>query len=390
MINFKQTIHMESKINRRNWLKSGALMAAGLTFGTGKWNAAGAHTTATPAPLADRPVIKARLSANENPFGPSQKARKALIEAIDGSYMYPREYTQQFKSMIAKEEGVTEEHILLGAGSSELLMAAALNYTLKGGSGSSILSADPSYTSLMRAASLYGSGWEKVPLTKDYAHDLEAIEKKVTDKTSLVYICNPNNPTGTIVPAAKLASFCEVVSKKKPVFVDEAYIDYVDNPKKQSMTEAVRKGQNVMVARTFSKVHGFAGLRIGYVVALPETVKELGKYCTGGMNICATSVRAAIASYTDTDHLNYAIKKNAESKEFLYKALKDTGYSYIPSHTNFVLFPLQMEGKRFTEEMMKRGVSIRNWEFDDKQWCRVSLGTMDEMKLFAEAFKQLS
>jgi histidinol-phosphate aminotransferase len=381
---------METKINRRNWLKSGALMAAGLSLGTSKWNATEAHTDAVLSPLADRPVIKARLSSNENPFGPSQKARKALMEAIDDSYMYPREYTQQFKSMIAKEEGVTEEHILLGAGSSELLMASALNYTLKSGAGSSIISADPSYASLMRSASQYGSGWEKVALTKDYAHDLEAMEKKVSEKTSLVYICNPNNPTGTIVPAAKLASFCEVVAKKKPVFVDEAYIDYVDNPKKQSMMEAVRKGQNVIVARTFSKVHGFAGLRIGYVVALPETVKELSKYCTGGMNVCATSVRAAIASYTDADHLSYAIKKNAESRDFLYKVLKDAGYEYIPSHTNFVLFPLQMEGKRFTEEMMKRGVSIRNWEFDNKQWCRVSLGTMEQMQLFAGAFKELA
>jgi histidinol-phosphate aminotransferase len=381
---------MENKINRRNWLKSGALMAAGLTFSSGKWNALEAKATSTSLLPSDMPVIKARLSANENPFGPSEKARKALIDAIPDSYMYPREYTQQFKSMIAKEEGVTEDHIMLGAGSSELLMAAALNYSIKGGAGSTIVSADPTYTSLLRAASQYGSGWEKVPLTKDYAHDLEAMEKKVTDKTSLVYICNPNNPTGTIVQPEKLRSFCETVSKRKPVFVDEAYIDYVDNPKKQTMSDCVRKGQNVIVARTFSKVHGFAGLRIGYIVALPETVKELNRYYTGGMNIAATSVRAAIASYLDTDHLQFAVNKNTESKNFLYKVLKENGYEYIPSHTNFVLFPVKMNGDRFREEMMKRSVSLRSWEFDNKQWCRVSMGTMDQMKLFAQAFKDLA
>lgn len=381
---------MENKINRRNWLKSGALMAAGLTFGAPKWNTLTAKSAAKKRLIADLPIIKARLSANENPFGPSEKARKALIEAIPDSYMYPREYTQQFKSMIAKEEAVSEDHIMLGAGSSELLMAAALHYSIKGGAGSTMISADPTYTSLLRAASQYGSGWEKVPLTKDYAHDLDAMEKKVTDKTSLMYICNPNNPTGTIVQPEKLKSFCEVVSKRKPVFVDEAYIDYVDNPKMQSMTDCVRKGQNVIVARTFSKVHGFAGLRIGYIVALPETVKELGKYYTGGMNVAATSVRAAIASYLDTDHLKYAVTKNAESKAFLYKILKEQGYEYIPSHTNFVLFPLKMSGDRFREEMLKRSIGLRNWEFDNKQWCRVSLGTMDQMQLFAQAFKELA
>ncbi|QHT68583.1 histidinol-phosphate aminotransferase family protein [Rhodocytophaga rosea] len=379
---------MQPTINRRNWLKSGALMAAGLTFGTGKWN----MTAAAPENILlppDRPVIKARLSSNENPFGPSEKARKALMEAIGDSYMYPRESMQHFKSLIAKEEGVSEEHILLGAGSSELLMAAALNYSLKA-PGSSILSADPSYMSLIRAATQYGSGWEKVPLTKDYAHDLDAMEKQVTDKTSLVYICNPNNPTGTIVSAAKLASFCEVVSKKKPVFMDEAYIDYIPDSRKNSMINAVKKGQNVIVARTFSKVHGFAGLRIGYVIALPETVTELRKYYTGGMNIAATSVNAAIASYQDTEYMAYAIKKNAESKAFLYKTLKDAGYEYVPSYANFVLFPIQIDGKRFTEEMSKRGVSIRNWAFDNKQWCRVSMGTMEQMQMFAQAFKEIA
>jgi histidinol-phosphate aminotransferase len=301
--------------------------------------------------------------------------------------MYPFMDLKKFTQLIAKEEGVSEEHILLGAGSSELLMACSMLYGTNGGS---IISADPSYSYLMETAGTFGTKWEKVALTKDYAHDLDAMEKRVGEKTSLVYICNPNNPTGTIVDAAKLASFCEVVSRKKPVFVDEAYIDYIDNPKKQSMIERVRKGQNVIVARTFSKVHGFAGLRVGYVVALPETVKELAKYCTGGMNICATSIRAAIASFQDTAFVEYAIKKNTESKTFLYKTLKEAGYEYIPSHTNFVLFPIQMDGKRFTEEMMKRSVSIRNWEFSGKQWCRVSIGTMEQMQVFAEAFKQIA
>lgn len=389
---------MALPINRRNWLKSGAMMAAGLTMGTSRWHTANAEMItarqlfasayATEAKLAaDMPVIKARLFANENPFGPSEKAKKAITEALNDSYMYPFMQLREFTSMIAKEEGVSEEHILLGAGSSELLMACALLY---GSNGGSIVSADPSYAYLMEAAGTFGARWDKVPLTKDYAHDLDAMEKRVTDKTSLVYICNPNNPTGTIVPAAKLASFCEVVSKKKPVFVDEAYIDYVPQAKKNSMIEAVRKGQNVIVARTFSKVHGFAGLRIGYVIALPETAKKIQKYGGEGMNITATSVKGAMVSYTDMDHITYAVNKNKESKEFLYSVLRDEGYEYIPSYGNFVMFPLKMEGRKFRDEMMKRGVGVRNWEFNKAHWCRVSIGTMDQMQLFAEAFREIS
>ncbi len=380
---------MNTTINRRNWLKSSTLMAAGLTFGTGYRSAAEAATQRRKI-LADMPVIKARLSANENPFGPSEKARKAIVEALPESYLYPRQHLMEFRKMIAETEGVSEEHIMLGAGSGELLTSTALYYTFTGGPGTHIVSGDPSYMQLIRAATQIGCGWEKVPLNKQYDYDLEAMAAKVNDKTSLVYICNPNNPTGIMTDPAKLMAFCDSVSAKKPVFVDEAYIDYVANPKKASMMECIRKGKNVIITRTFSKVHSFAGLRIGYLIAQPEVVKEISKFGAGGMSISATSIRGAIASYQDNDFVKYSVTKNSEAKEFLYKLLKDNGYEYLPSQTNFVLFPLKMDSKRFVEEMMKRGVSIRNWEFDGKQWCRVSMGTMDQMKMFADAFKQIS
>lgn len=174
------------------------------------------------------------------------------------------------------------------------------------------------------------------------------------------------------------------------MFIDEAYIDYTDDPARHSAVECVRKGQNVMVARTFSKLHAFAGLRVGYLVAQPAVIKELEKYCSGGFDLSATSVAGAIASLQDTGFRDYARGKNAESKAFLCKTLKDEGYEYVPSHTNFVLFPLKMNGKKFTEEMMKRGVGVRYWEFNNQQWSRVSMGTPEQMTYFAEAFRQLS
>lgn len=387
---------MATEMNRRDWIRSSALIAAGLyTAGVSNWASAAPSTSIVVPPkadmdkiLADLPQMKARLTSNENPFGPSEKAKKALIEAVNESCRYPRERVMALQQAIAKEEGVSEENILLGAGSSELLLAAALYYSRK--SGSSILSADPTYASLVRSAVDVGSGWEKVPLTKDFAHDLDAMEKKVNDDTSLVYIVNPNNPTGTLTPTSKLRAFCEAVSKRKPIFIDEAYIDYVENPKAQTMVDCVRKGQNVIVARTFSKVHGFAGLRVGYVIALPETIKELRKYTNGAGNISATSASAALASLQDKEFTKFCVQKNQEAKDFTYATLKKEGYTPLTSHTNFVLFPIKMSGKKFTEEMLKRGVGLRYWEFYDQQWCRVSMGTMDDMQLFANAFKQLS
>ncbi|WP_162055111.1 pyridoxal phosphate-dependent aminotransferase [Pontibacter pamirensis] len=385
---------MATELNRRDWIRSSALIAAGL-YAVGLPKLAKAAPASLLVPpradmhkiLADLPRMQARLTSNENPFGPSEKAKAALMEAVNSGNRYPRDSVMALRAAIAKEEGVSEEHILLGAGSSELLLAAALKYSSKGGS---ILSADPTYASLVRSAVDVGAGWVKVPLTKDFAHDLDAMEKKVNDDISLVYIVNPNNPTATITPSDKLRSFCESVSKRKPIFIDEAYIDYVADPKKQSMVDLVQKGQNVIIARTFSKVHGFAGLRVGYVVAQPEMVKELGKYTNGAGNLSATSASAALASLQDKEFTKFCVQKNQEAKDFTYGVLKKEGYTYLPSHTNFIMFPLKMNGKKFSEEMLKRGVGLRNWEFYDQQWCRVSLGTMEDMKLFADAFKQIS
>ncbi len=389
---------MSSSVTRRHWLKSGAALATGVAFGTPSFrtfarDAAGRRQLLArqyeARLFADAPPLKARLFANENPFGPSEKAKKAITDSLKDCHQYPFMAMRQLVSLIAKTEGVKEENILLGAGSSELLLAAALHYSLSS-RGGSILSADPSYTWLMEAAGGLGAGWDKVPLDKDYAHDLDAMEKRVSDKTSLVYLCNPNNPTGTIVSPGRLKSFCEAVSRKKPVFVDEAYIDYTDDPARHSVVDCVRKGQNVMVARTFSKLHAFAGLRVGYLVAQPAAIKELEKYCSGGWDTSSPSMAGAMASLQDAGFRDYARVKNAESKAFLCKTLKDEGYEYVPSHANFVLFPLKMNGKKFTEEMMKRGVGVRYWEFNNAQWCRVSMGTPEQMGYFAEAFRQLS
>lgn len=388
---------MAAPLNRRAWIKRSTMLAGGTALLPSILN----NLSATPYNKTSRsfltdaefsrfapPGLKARLFANENPFGPSEKAKKAIVDAMTLSYQYPFQYEDELIKKIAAKQGLKDEMIQLGAGSTSLLYAAAAYYSKAG--GGNIVSGDPSYTNLMEVAEELGSKWIKVPLTKEYKLDLDAMEKAVTDSTRLVYICNPNNPTATSVDSNKLKEFCERVSKKTMVFIDEAYIDYLPGTEAHSMVNLVKSGTNIIVARTFSKLHGFAGLRVGYMVAQPELIKAMELYCIGRSGLSATSIKAAIASYDDTEFLAGALQKTLTSKDFLYKTLKDEGYEYVPSDANFVLFPIKMEGNRFLGEMFKRGVGVRHWKFNDKDWCRVSIGTMDEMKAFADAFKEIS
>ena len=174
------------------------------------------------------------------------------------------------------------------------------------------------------------------------------------------------------------------------VFVDEAYIDYLPDPQAATMIDMVKKGSNIIVARTFSKLYGFAGMRCGYIIGQPETISALSKYTPGAMNLNALTVAAAAVAYQETDFLQDALKKTIASKEYLYSVLKKEGYTYIPSSANFVMFPIKMDGRKFSDEMSKRGVGVRFWKMNGMDYCRISIGRMDEMEAFAEAFKQLS
>jgi histidinol-phosphate aminotransferase len=393
---------MGSSISRRTLLKRGALLAGGLPFAGSLLDKVQASPIIThpvspfsmPEMWTEREiainaplVLKARLFANENPFGPSDKAKKAIEEALPTAYQYPMRSMGDLTEKIANFEKVPKENILLASGSSPLLMAAALYY---GKPGSNIITGDPSYADLPSKAEKMGVKINRVPLTSEFKLDLDAMEKAIDANTSLVYICNPNNPTATVVDNAKLKAFCERVSKKVTIFIDEAYIDYLPDPQGTTLIPMVNTGANIIVARTFSKLYGFAGLRAGYVVTQPETIKNLSLYTEASMSITATTLAAALASYQDREFLDGALTKTLASKDYLYEVLKKEGYAYVPSSTNFVIFPIKMEGKQFTDEMMKRGVGVRFWKFNNKEWCRVSIGRMDEMEAFAAAFKEIS
>ncbi|MBU2973882.1 pyridoxal phosphate-dependent aminotransferase [Zobellia sp. B3R18] len=390
-------------LDRRAWLKRGMLTAAGamviphVTFG--KSNTKGLHINAKGQTLyspffkeynanvfPDTMELLAKLNANENPYGPSPKAIEAFKNAAPMGNRYAWKELFDLMEKIAVEEKVTAKNIMMGPGSSDLLEKTAMVLFADGGN---IVSADPSYMSLIKVAEATGATWKPVPLKEDWSHDLAAMEAAIDADTKLVYICNPNNPTGSMTDHAELVDFCSRVSDKVTVFIDEAYLGFLDDAAKKSMVSLINEGKDVIIARTFSKIHGMAGLRIGYIVAQEATLDKIQKITRGGMGISYPTIFAASVSMDDVAFQNKSRKLNAECREYVYSVLDKMGYSYVPSSTSFILFPIEMEGKEFLEKMTAQRVGVRAFDIMDKNWCRVSMGTMEEMEIFGAALQKV-
>ena len=394
---------METMVNRRDWLKKGVLTAAGvmaapyLTYGAfpsqplaldAKGNISYNPFFKEFLPHASlRPVeLAAKLNANENPYGPSPLAVDAMQKYAPKGNRYAWKELYELMDKIALEEGVTQENIMMGPGSSDLLEKTAMVFFQNGGN---IVSADPAYMSLIKVAEATGASWKPIPLKKDWSHDLAAMEAAVDDDTKLVYICNPNNPTGSMTDHMELLDFCTRVSERTPIFIDEAYLGFLEDGAQKSMVSLIEQGKNVIIARTFSKIQGMAGLRVGYIVAQPSTLEIIQQVTRGGMGISLPSVYAAMASMDDVAFKNESRKLNKECREYVYENLNRLGFEYVPSSTSFILFPIAMDGKPFLEKMTAEGVGVRAFEIYGKNWCRVSMGNMDEMKLFTTALEKV-
>ncbi|MDO6519758.1 pyridoxal phosphate-dependent aminotransferase [Zobellia uliginosa] len=390
-------------LDRRAWLKRGMLTAAGalvipnVTFG--KSNARGLHINAEGQTLyspffkeynaevfPDTAKLLAKLNANENPYGPSPKAIEAFKSTAHLGNRYAWKELFDLMEKIAVEEKVTAKNIMMAPGSSDLLEKTAMVLFAEGGN---IVSADPSYMSLIKVAEATGATWKPVPLKEDWSHDLAAMEAAIDSDTKLVYICNPNNPTGSMTDHAELVDFCSRVSEKVTVFIDEAYLGFLEDAAEKSMVSLINQGKDVIIARTFSKIHGMAGLRLGYIVAQEDTLGKIAKITRGGMGISYPTIFAGSVSMDDVEFQNKSRKLNAACREYVYSVLDKMGYEYVPSSTSFILFPIEMEGKEFLEKMTEQRVGVRAFSIMDKNWCRVSMGTMEEMKLFTTALQKV-
>lgn len=383
---------MNNRLTRRNWLKQGLVGAGSLValpsltraggYGAFGMKSENPHslTEHVPTPLQDPLSVKARLTSNENPWGPSKKAVSAIAEAAARGNRYPMDAAKRMIDTLAVKEGVSAEQVMMASGSSDILEKTAFMLCSKGGN---VVSADPSYMSLIKSATALGATWKNIPLRSDYAHDLTAMETAIDADTKLVYICNPNNPTGTLTQIDELRGFCKRVSSKVPVFIDEAYLELLEDHDKQSTVNLIHEGYDVIVCRTFSKIHGMAGLRFGYAVGKKERIESLMGAGRPGMAISVTTLEGALASLADEDFQKFSRDNNKLNREFTFNELKKAGIQPIPSHTNFILFPIEMPTRVLVEAMTKRGVGIRGFDINGKPFGRVSIGTMEEMKLFA-------
>ncbi|MCP4727881.1 MAG: histidinol-phosphate transaminase [bacterium] len=372
---------MKNSYSRREWLKTSLIGSAGLSL-SGGLNLINCNSIPQEAGVNSNGVIL--LDQNENPFGISENAKQAIKDAIIHANRYPEKHVTDLKKLIADKEGVSEDNIVLGAGATEIFRTAALLYCSE---GEEVILADPSYFGFVNYTDDVKGEMIKIPLDNELKHNLDAIAQKVSGNTNLVYICNPNNPTGTIVNKNKLNDFCEEMSKTAPVFVDEAYHDFVEDPEYSSMMDHVRKGRNVIIARTFSKIHGFAGLRVGYGIAQPDVIKEFKRIRTNFAPVSVVCLNAAIASYQDTDFTDLCRMKNREAKQYFCTVLDKHGYSYTPSHTNFVLYKINEDAKEYRDKILKHDIKVRPISFHGEHYCRVSIGKMEEMEKLAGAIE---
>ncbi|MDH5598465.1 MAG: aminotransferase class I/II-fold pyridoxal phosphate-dependent enzyme, partial [Cyclobacteriaceae bacterium] len=360
-----------TSLNRRDWIKStGILGSATAIAGLGSFSNVFAEEKKFNSRALKLPI---KLNSNENPFGPSERVRQAMQGAFDDGCRYPFAYSGKLLEQLAEKEGVTTDHIVITGGSTEGLKIAGLTYGLYGGE---ILAPQPTFLAMMNYGKQFSATINWVPVGKDMGIDLEEMNRRITNNTKLIFICNPNNPTSTLLPAKSLVDFCESASKETMVFSDEAYYDFIEEENYPSMVSLVKKGANVIVSRTFSKVYGLAGIRIGYLIARPDIANRLRENVVANTNILALS--AASEALNDTEFYQFSIKKNKEAKALIYKTLDDLKLKYIKSHTNFVFFHTGRNITALMEAMKNEGVLIGRPFPPFTDWCRISTGTIEE------------
>lgn len=359
--------------NRRALLKSGAL-----AFG-----AAALDLQALTTPVARTSGGLLELDRNENPYGPPESSKKAMVDAIGrGNRYLDAAELNAFRDQIAAREGVQRESVILGFGSSEILWMSAVEFL---GSRQVLLLGHPTFELIGRVAEQRGATVERVPVTSEQHDDLARLQEGLKKKPKLVYLCHPNNPCGTMLPAGDLRQFVATASQQAPVLVDEAYLEYADPSMKSSMAHLVRGGHDVVVARTFSKIYGLAGMRMGYAIARPDTVRRLARHRFSVLNSLA--VAAASAALRDMGFTEMARRRNAEGKKIIVEALEAKSIRHIPSVTSFVWFD-QSRVPELPPKLREANILIPHGRFEGG-WNRVTVGTAEECERFASAIRAL-
>ncbi len=327
-----------------------------------------------------------QLNSNENPYGPSPRALEALTRAQAVASRYPDALEDDVLDALAALHGVKREQVILGCGSGEILRMADLAAL---SAGRSVVVAETTFEAVLLYARVTRAEAIKVPLDARHRHDLAAMARACDARTGLVYVCNPNNPTGTIVGGDELASFVARVPRTATVLVDEAYHHFVEDPAYRSAETLIASHPNLLVARTFSKIHGLAGMRLGYAVGSPAAIEALRPHAFWS-NANAGVLSAALASLADVDHQARTRQRLNDTRRWLCRELEKDGRRCIPSEANFLMIDLGTDVKPVIEAFRARKILVGRRFPSMPTWLRVSIGTQAEIETFLKALREIA
>ncbi len=322
-----------------------------------------------------------KLASNENPIGPSPKALEGIKDCFSDINRYPDGAGYYLKKALAEKLSVSENEIILGNGSNELIDIAAKTYMQ---AGDEAVMAIPSFIVYSMAVQSVGGRSVQIPLN-NYTHDLEAMAGAITPRTKLVFIANPNNPTGTINRQDEFDRMMEKIPDNALVILDEAYYEYVSAKDYACSMKYLHSGKNVLILRTFSKIYGLAGLRIGYGIAKKEILNDMNRL-REPFNTNTIAQRAALAALNDTEHILHSKNVNESGKKYLYNEIASMGIKHIPTEANFLYIPVE-NAMTIHESLMQMGIIIRPVA---PNAIRVTIGLPEENKRFIEAFKAVA
>jgi histidinol-phosphate aminotransferase len=344
-----------------------------------------------PLELDDRhgkpaPPNSIHLDFNENPYGPSPKALEALASCGQVASRYPDSFEREFTDALAKKYNLSRENIALGCGSTEILRCVDMAFL---GPGKNIVAAQPTFEAVLEYARITRAERITIALNSDHRHDLPKMAAACTSKTGVVYVCNPNNPTGTIVWRDELASFINAVPASTLILVDEAYFDFADDPRYSSAVEWIATNPNVVIARTFSKIYGMAGMRLGYAVGAKETITQIREQSLQD-NANAAVLAAGLASLRDPANIGSCREKLNSTRAWLSGELSKDGRFFIPSQANFVMIDMQTDVRPIIDQFAARNILVGRRFPSMSNYLRITIGTQPETETFLATLREIA
>jgi len=333
--------------------------------------------------LGLKEVVK--LASNETSIGPSPLAVEAIKKEVENINLYPESSSRALREKIAHKLNLDKEMIIIGNGGDDVIGLVGMAFINE---GDEVITGEITFPAYETITKIMGGKLISVKL-KNFSFDLGKIIQKINEKTKIIFLCNPNNPTGIIIKREEVTNFMKKVPQDVIVVFDEAYYDYVEDKNYSDSLSYVLEGKDVIIIRTFSKIAGIAGVRVGYGIARPELIRDLRRVVNPFTTNRLAQV-AALASLDDEEHYKKVLKSNQEGKKYLYKELKELGLFYLPTEANFIFIDLKEDSGSVFKKLLKKGVIVRQGKtWDCPNFIRVTIGTAYENKRFIQAIKEV-